>query len=121
MAILPPPPAGVCEVRPQGLRLRLRVSPKSRREGPQGFVAEADGGWALKFGVNAAPEDGKANAAIIALLAKHLGVAKAAISVAQGAKDRRKLVDIQGQPAELAARLAAWLAPLTETTDGASS
>lgn len=119
------PPAVFAPI-PGGIRLRLRVQPKSRREGPQGYVAEPDGsplggGWALKFGVNAAPEDGKANAAIIALLAKHLGVAKAAISVAQGAKDRRKLVDIQGQPAELAARLAAWLAPLTETTDGASS
>ena len=106
---------------PGGIRLRLRVQPKARREGPQGFVAEADGGFALKFGVNAAPEDGAANAAIIALLAKRLGVAKAAISVAQGAKDRRKLVDIQGPSADLAASLADWLAPLSQhTSDGAS-
>ena len=106
---------------PGGIRLRLKVQPKARREGPQGFVAEPDGGFALKFGVNAAPEGGAANAAIIALLAKRLGVAKAAISVAQGAKDRRKLVDIQGQPDELAARLAAWLAPLNDQRDGAES
>jgi uncharacterized protein YggU (UPF0235/DUF167 family) len=104
--------------RPEGIRLRLRVQPRARREGPQGFVAEPDGGVALKFGVNAAPEDGKANAAIIALLAKRLKVAKAAISVAAGAKDRRKLVDIQGPSAELAASLAAWLASL-DIEDGA--
>jgi uncharacterized protein YggU (UPF0235/DUF167 family) len=91
------------------LRLRLRVTPKSRRAGPQGFVDLAEGGVALKLGINAAPEDGKANAAVIALLAKHLSVAKAAISVAAGAKDRRKLVDIRGEPEGLAQALDAWL------------
>jgi uncharacterized protein YggU (UPF0235/DUF167 family) len=100
------------EVTAEGIRLRLRVTPKSRREGPQGFVATAEGDWALKLGINAAPEDGKANAAIVALLAKHLPVAKAAISVAAGAKDRRKLVDIRGQPPELVAALEAWLSPI---------
>jgi uncharacterized protein (TIGR00251 family) len=108
---------------PGGIRLRLRVQPRSRREGPQGYVADADGRWALKFGVNAAPEDGKANAAIVAMLAKRLGVAKAAISVAAGAKDRRKLVDIQGPAADLLAQLEAWLAPLAsdqrDHSDGA--
>lgn len=99
----------------EGIRLRLRVTPKSRRIGPQGFVdLPADGpfagGCALKFGINAAPEDGKANAAVIALLAKHLPVAKAAISVVAGAKDRRKVVDILGHPAALAEALEAWLA-----------
>jgi uncharacterized protein YggU (UPF0235/DUF167 family) len=99
---------------PDGIRLRLRVTPRSRRAGPQGFVdlpaeGNAEGGVALKFGINAAPEDGKANAAVIALLAKHLPVAKAAISVAAGAKDRRKLVDIRGDPAALVAALEAWL------------
>ena len=102
----------VHEVTANGIRLRLKVQPKSRRAGPQGFVAEPDGAWALKFGVQAAPEDGRANAAVIALLAKHLGVAKAAISVAAGAKDRRKVIDIRGHAGELAAALAAWLAPL---------
>ncbi len=100
------------EVTATGIRLRLRVTPKSRREGPQGFAELPEGGWALKLGINAAPEDGKANAAIIALLARYLPVAKAAISVAAGAKDRRKLVDIRGDPAELVAALATWLAPL---------
>jgi uncharacterized protein YggU (UPF0235/DUF167 family) len=93
-----------------GIRLRLRVTPKSRRAGPQGFVDLPEGGVALKFGINAAPEDGKANAAVMALLAKHLPVAKAAISVAAGAKDRRKLVDIRGDPEALARALESWLA-----------
>lgn len=101
-----------CDVTAEGIRLRLRVVPKSRREGPQGLAETAEGTQALKLGINAAPEDGKANAAIIALLAKHLSVAKAAISVAAGAKDRRKLVDIRGRPPELVAALEAWLSPI---------
>ena len=120
---------GCYEQLPDGIRLRLRVTPKSRRPGPQGFVdlpaeGNAAAGVALKFGINAAPEDGKANAAVIALLAKHLSVAKAAISVAAGAKDRRKLVDIRGHPAALAQRLEAWLADtLNDDTekDGATA
>ncbi|WP_374652591.1 DUF167 domain-containing protein [Dongia sp.] len=100
------------ETTADGIRLRLRVTPKSRREGPQGFVDLPEGGMALKLGINAAPEDGKANAAVIALLARHLPVAKAAISVAAGAKDRRKLVDIRGRQADLVAALESWLAPI---------
>lgn len=98
------------EIQLDGIRLRLRVTPKSRRPGPQGFADLPEGGSALKLGINAAPEDGKANAAVIALLAKHLPVAKAAISVVAGAKDRRKLVDIRGDPGALAQALEAWLA-----------
>jgi uncharacterized protein (TIGR00251 family) len=92
-----------------GIRLRLKVQPKARREGVIGWTPDPDGpegkGWALKLSVGAPPEDGKANAAVIALLAKALGVAKSAISVVSGATDRRKLVEIRGDETELRAAL----------------
>jgi uncharacterized protein (TIGR00251 family) len=92
-----------------GIRLRLKVTPKARRNAIGEIMAEADGGLALKVAVTAAPEDGKANAAVAGLLAKEWGVAKTAISVVAGATDRRKLVEIRGQSEELAARIAGWL------------
>jgi uncharacterized protein (TIGR00251 family) len=96
-----------------GIRLRLKVQPKARREGVTGWTPDPDGpdgkGWALKLSVGAPPEDGKANAAVIALLAKALGVAKSAISVVSGATDRRKLVEIRGDETELRAALDALL------------
>jgi hypothetical protein len=92
-----------------GVRLRLKVTPKAKRAAIGGLQPEADGGFCLKVAVTAAPEDGKANAAVIALLAKEWGVAKAAISVVAGATDRRKLVEIRGSPDELTARIGAWL------------
>jgi uncharacterized protein len=96
-----------------GIRLRLKVQPKARREAIAGLAPDPDSpdsmGWVLKVSVGAPPEDGKANAAVIALLAEKLGVAKSAISVVSGATDRRKLVEIRGDETELRAALDALL------------
>jgi uncharacterized protein len=104
-----------------GIRLRVKVQPKARHEGVAGVMA--DGGkpdsWgsALKLSVGAPPEDGKANAAVIALLAESLGVAKSAISVVGGATNRRKLVEIRGDATGLRAALDALLLQLNERKD----
>ena len=90
------------------MRLRLKVQPKARREGITGLTPDPDG-TALKLAVGAPPEDGKANAAVIALLADELGVAKSAVSVVSGATDRRKLVEIRGDETRLRAALDALL------------
>lgn len=50
----------------------------------------------LKVAVTAPPVDGEANAAVIELLAKKLGVAKAAVSVVAGATSRRKTMRVDG-------------------------
>ena len=89
-----------------GLTIALLVTPKARREAV-GKVVERPDGARLEIAVNALPEGGRANAAVIALLAKSLGVAKRQVAVLQGAQDRRKLVRVTGDGAALAARLAA--------------
>ena len=99
---------GLSSLVPGGLRLRLKVQPKARRSGIMGVGPDRDGqGFtlALKVAVNAPPEDGKANAAVIALLAEAFDVAKAAVSVVAGATDRRKLVEIRGNSSDLGASL----------------
>lgn len=50
----------------------------------------------LKVAVTAPPVDGEANAAVIELLAKALGVAKSKVEVIAGATSRRKTVRIAG-------------------------
>ena len=90
------------------------MQPKARRNAILGIQPETEGGNALKVAVGAPPEDGRANAAVIALLADQLGVAKSAVSVVSGATDRRKLVEIRGEPAALRARLDALLQPIEE-------
>lgn len=94
----------------QGLRVAVRLTPKAARERVDGLAAEADGGVAIKAQVTAVPEDGKANAALIRLLAKEWRLAKSSLEIIQGATDRRKTLLISGDGAELAARLDEWMA-----------
>ena len=93
---------------PNGIRLRLKVQPKARRNAIVGAAPDRDGHGltlALRVAVKAPPEDGKANAAVAALLAETFDVAKAAVSVVAGATDRRKLVEIRGNSRDLGTRL----------------
>jgi len=69
--------------------LRLKVKPGSRIEE---LAALDDGTWLAR--VKAPPVDGKANAAVIALVARHFGVRKSQVTIRSGASARLKLVQI---------------------------
>ena len=70
--------------------LRLKVKPGSREE----ELSELeDGSWLAR--VKAPPVDGKANAAVIALLATHFGLRKAQVNIKSGASARMKLVVLE--------------------------
>lgn len=96
-----------CRIAGDGLRLRLKVKPQARRAGIEGFAPDVEG-EALVVSVAAPPQDGKANAALIALLAKTWGLPAASFSVVQGATARRKLVRLAGDPETLTAIIEAW-------------
>lgn len=100
---------------PHGLRVFVRLQPKARRERIEGVVTEPDGRVALKVAVTAPPEDGKANAALVALLGKSWRLPKSAIEIVGGATDRRKTLLLRGDPASLQAKLSAHLASLAQT------
>ena len=84
--------------------MRVKVQPRARRPGLQGVAASGDGPR-LRLAVTAAPEDGKANRAVCALLAEALGVAASAVTVTQGASAREKTLAVAGDAAALGARL----------------
>jgi hypothetical protein len=91
-----------------GLALAVRVTPKAGRNAIAGWRAgngDGDGGPELAVAVTAAPEDGKANAAVAALIAEALGLPKSAVAVAQGGKARHKILRIEGDADSLCARL----------------
>ncbi|HMJ03046.1 MAG TPA: DUF167 domain-containing protein [Conexibacter sp.] len=71
--------------------LHVRVIPRARRDEVAG---ERDGRVLVR--VTAPPVDGKANAAVCALLADLAGVAKGAVSVVRGETSRDKVVRIEG-------------------------
>ena len=93
----------------EGLRVTLRLQPGARGSGIDGLVELADGRRALKARVSAPPEGGKANAALIKLLAKSWRLPKGSLEIQAGRSERTKTLLIAGDPAELLARLQAWL------------
>jgi uncharacterized protein (TIGR00251 family) len=70
--------------------LKLKVKPGSRDES---LIEQDDGTWVAR--VKAPPVDGKANAALIALIAAHFGLRKAQVSIKSGAAGRMKLVQLE--------------------------
>jgi len=94
-----------------GVRLAVRLTPKASAARIVGLIEDGAGGVALKVAVTAAPEAGKANDALLRLLAKTLGLPKRDLTLALGAADRRKLVHVAGDPAALARRLEEGLRP----------
>lgn len=95
---------------PGGLNVRVRLQPAGRADAVQGLIQDADGRTALKAAVTKPPEGGKANEALIKLLAKEWRVAKSTLEVVQGHTSRAKVLSLAGPAAELAARLDAWAA-----------
>ena len=91
-----------------GARVAVRLTPASSANKIRGIVREADGSAALKATVTAVPEAGKANLALLKLLAKTWKLPKTSLSVASGATARRKVVHIAGDPAALYGMLVEW-------------
>ena len=91
--------------RTDGLTLHVRLTPKSSRDALEGFETLADGQTLLKARVRAVPEDGKANDALIALVAKSLKIPASRARLTSGATSRHKVLALEGDGAELSARL----------------
>lgn len=68
-----------------GQDFAVRVTPKAARN----MVTHEDG--AIRAYVTTVPQDGKATAAVVKLLAKSLGVAKSRLTLIRGATSRDKV------------------------------
>lgn len=92
-----------------GLRLTVRLQPGAKADRIDGLTQLPDGTTALKVRVTAPPADGKANAALVKLLAKRWKLAKSDIAILAGAGARQKTLRLSGDSAALAACLDADL------------
>jgi uncharacterized protein len=87
-----------------GVTIELRAQPRARR-----CMLACAGQGTLKAAVTAPAEDGKANRAVIELLAAEWRLPKSAFEVMRGATARDKTVRISGEPASLAGRIGQWM------------
>ena len=77
------------------MRTAVRVVPRARRN-----VVEVAEDGSLRVRVTAAPEDGKANEALVSLLSKQLRVPKSSVRVVRGHRARNKVVEVDGLSAQ---------------------
>ena len=70
------------------MKIKVRVFSKSKKNSVE---KTADG---FRVRVTVAPTDGKANEAVIKLLAKHFGVAKSKLQIIKGATSRDKVIEL---------------------------
>ena len=101
-----------------GVRVAIRLTPKASRNAIAGIAEAGQGDAVLKVMVTAVPEAGRANEALIKLLAKQWGVAKSSISLVAGATDRNKILHIAGDAGDLMARLNQTLGQAPSQTSG---
>lgn len=83
-----------------GVEVRVKVVPGASRDRIAGML-----GNALKLQVAAAPERGRANAAVAAILAKTLRVGLRDVTVVRGQTSPMKVIRISGVTAQRAAEL----------------
>ena len=87
----------------EGILLRVRLSPNSSCCYCGGIWVNAEGTEYLKASVTEVPEKGKANAALVKLLAKQFKVAKSAVDLISGETDRCKKLVVSGDSVKLGA------------------
>ena len=95
-----------------GVRIAVRLSPRARADRIEGITRLADGAPVLKVAVGAPPLDGRANEALLRLLADKWDLPRRDLAIAGGLKSRCKTVRIAGDGAALARRLSEALAAL---------
>jgi uncharacterized protein (TIGR00251 family) len=81
--------------RENGVRFAVRVQPRASKPGVDGLHGDA-----LKVRLDAAPVDGAANEALVALLAELLLVPRRAVRIVSGLRSRAKVVEVDGIGAE---------------------
>jgi len=91
--------------RGDGISFAVRLTPRGGRDAVEGWAADPDGRGHLKARVASPPRDGKANAALIALLAKTLGVPRTTIRIAAGETARTKTLVVADPSPDAIARL----------------
>ena len=98
-----------------GVTFRVKLTPKAARNALVRTEQDEAGNTLLRASVTAVPEKGKANASLIKMLAKKLGLPKTNIRLIAGEQSRHKTVLISGTPDEMMKLLEAKFSALSLT------
>jgi hypothetical protein len=103
------------ELIPTGLAFRVSLTPKAGSNRIDG-VLQGPEGQVLKVRITAVPEKGKANKALIKLLAKETGIASGRFDVISGTTSRKKRLLVQDGGKSMLSALDEWSKTLSSVT-----
>ena len=95
-----------------GVRVAIRLSPRARSDRLRGIAATAEGRRAITISVTAPAQDGRANEALLQLLARAWRLPRRDLSIVVGAASRNKIVRVAGDWHQLLAKLSGEIAGL---------
>jgi hypothetical protein len=95
-----------------GLRVAIRLTPRARTDSLVAIAASAEGRRVLKATVTAPPDAGRANEALLQLLARAWHVPRRDLSILAGSTSRNKVVRVAGDPQRLVELVAPEIARL---------
>lgn len=78
-----------------GVRIQVHVQPGASRSEVAGLHGDR-----IRLRIQSPPVDGRANAAVVAWVARQLGVPRRAVSLVRGEKSREKTVEVSGVTVE---------------------
>lgn len=96
----------------ESLKLAVRLTPRAKADRVLGVAATAEGKRVVRVSVTAPPEDGRANEALLQLLARVWQLSRRDLAIVAGTTSRHKTVSVAGDPRQLAGRLGALIAVL---------
>lgn len=90
----------------------IRLTPRAKADRLVAIGAAAEGKCVLKASVTAPPDGGRANAALLQLLARAWRLPARELSIIRGATSRNKVVHIAGDPRQLSDKIGPEIAVL---------
>ena len=90
------------------VKINVRLTPKSSKNSVLNCLIDADGVPVLRCVVTAVPENGKANKALIKMLAKIWQLPKTSLTILRGQHDRHKTLLIKDAGKDAYKKLVRW-------------
>lgn len=100
-----------------GLSVDVRLTPKASSNKIEGITKNVENEPLLKARVTAVPENGKANDALLKLLAKAWSLSRTTLRITSGTKHRNKTIIIAGPRDTLESQMRLWLNSLQDGED----
>jgi uncharacterized protein len=106
---------------PGGVRVAIHLQPRGRVDRVIAVAAAAGGGQVLKASVREPAENGRANEALLQLLARTWQLPRSDLAIVAGATSRHKIVHISGDPRQLLEYLESLIAALPGPLRGSAA